>query len=93
MVEIRFNINNLIRFVNDERTLLEITENTPLEELLIKCPGAMKVLARHGMHSIACPAELIEPLYRVAEAREMPIEQLISELRQFVETQDTDELD
>lgn len=71
---------------------LEVNENTPLEELLSKCPGAMKILARHGMHSIACPAELIQPLYKVAEAREMPIERLISELKQFIETQDTNEL-
>lgn len=65
---------------------MDISENTPLEDLLINYPTAVKVLARHGMHSIACPAELIEPLFKVCEARGMPIDKLLSELRQFIKT-------
>jgi len=75
----------LLGFIAIEGSTLEINENTPLEELLINHPDVVKVLARHGMHSIACPAELIEPLYKVCEARDMPIDKLVKELRQFVD--------
>mgnify|MGYP005623208803 CR=1 FL=1 len=64
---------------------MEINENTPLDELLTNHPEVVKVLARHGMHSIACPAELIEPLHKVCEARDMPIDKLVKELRLFVD--------
>jgi len=63
---------------------MEITEYTSLEELLIEYPEAMRVLAHHGMRSIACPAELIEPLRKVALSREMPVDKLIKELRDIV---------
>ena len=64
---------------------MKITKNTTLERLLSGYPESTKVLARHGMRSISCPDELTQPLWRVAESRDMPIDKLVNEIRELID--------
>ena len=68
---------------------MNITKDTKLEELLVNYPDTMRILAQHGMRSIACPAEFIESLEKVAKAREMPVDKLLEEIREFIASSKT----
>ena len=58
-----------------------IDENTTLEAILENVPGAITVLAKHGLHSLSCPSEIYMPIQMVAQSRGIPIEHLIDDLR------------
>ena len=63
---------------------MEITDDITLDKLLEKFPESMAILARHGLHTLSCPAELYLSLRKAASSRGMPIAQLIKELNRLV---------
>ncbi len=60
---------------------MKITEETTLAEVLALSGEAMKVLARHGFHTLSCPSEIYEPLISIAQSRGIPIDHLIADLQ------------
>ena len=63
---------------------MEITKDTTLEKILGSYPiEAARILARHGLHTLSCPNELYQPLWRVAQSRDMAINRLIVELNKI----------
>jgi len=63
---------------------MRITSETVLEEILGNYPETIPVLARHGFHGIACPAEMWVTLKIIAESRGILLEPLIEDLNRVV---------
>lgn len=60
-----------------------ITSDTILEEVLDKYPEAMPILARHGFHGIACPAEVWTSLKAISETRGILLKSLLEDLNRL----------
>ncbi len=63
---------------------MRITSDTIFEEILGNYPEAIPVLARHGFHGVACPAEMWVALKVIAESRGILLEPLIEDLNRVV---------
>jgi len=63
---------------------MKIDKNTLLETILNDYPEALPVLARHGFHGIACPAEIWVSLEVIAESRGILLQPLLEELNQAI---------
>ena len=64
---------------------MQITGETRLDTILENHPGAIPVLARHGLHTLSCPSEFYAPLSDIAESRGIPLNKLIAALRENCE--------
>ncbi len=63
---------------------MKITPDTVLEEILANYPEAIPILARHGFHGVACPAEMWVPLRIIAESRGILLEPLLEDLNRAI---------
>ena len=62
---------------------MKITSETSLEEVLESYPEAIPILAKHGFHGVACPAEMWVPLRIIAESRGILLDPLIEDLNKI----------
>jgi hybrid cluster-associated redox disulfide protein len=57
-----------------------ITKDTPINEVLRRCPAARDVFARHGMGCIGCMGAANETVAGGARMHEVDVEKLVEEL-------------
>ena len=64
---------------------MKITENTTIGELLQMSEGMDEVLKSIGMHCSSCPTAQRETLGQAAEVHGMDVDDLIEDLKGFIE--------
>ncbi|MDT8901489.1 DUF1858 domain-containing protein [Anaeroselena agilis] len=57
-----------------------ITKETPIGEVLRRCPAAREVFARHGLGCIGCMGAANETVAGGARMHEVDVEKLLAEL-------------
>ncbi len=63
---------------------MKITQDTILEEIFKNYPEAIPILARHGFHGVACPAEMWVSLRIISESRGILMEPLLEDLNRVI---------
>jgi hypothetical protein len=59
---------------------MKISKDTVFEEILSTYPEAIPVLAKHGFHGVACPAEMWASLRVISESRGIMLDPLLDDL-------------
>jgi hybrid cluster-associated redox disulfide protein len=67
------------------RLFMRLNENTTIGELLDAAPEAKDILANMGMHCSSCPTARRESLAQAAEVHGMDIDDLLEDLKGFLE--------
>lgn len=62
---------------------MKITEDTTLADILTNYPDAISILARHGFHGVACPAEMWATLKAIADGRGILLSPLLDDLNRM----------
>ena len=63
---------------------MRVSPDTILEEVLSGYPEAIPILARHGFHGVACPAEMWVSLRVIAESRGILLAPLLDDLNKVI---------
>lgn len=64
---------------------MRITEDTTIGDLIDEMPEAKEILAEMGLHCSNCPSARRETLAQAAEVHDMDIEDLLEDLKGFLE--------
>ena len=64
---------------------MRLNETTTIGELIDAAPEAKDILAQMGMHCSSCPSARRETLKQAAEVHDMDIDDLLEDLKGFLE--------
>ncbi len=63
---------------------MEITEKTPIRDVLALSPGTARIFMEFGMHCLGCPHATAESLEEACAAHGANVDELVHQLNEYI---------